>query len=300
MCAWKVRAPALMLEVMARELSIATWNCFGMAQTALDAITATRAPHGARLRNDHVKRTLDGAHLVCVQEVMSREAETFFDALGAARVRDPNGARLWPVTVRGSGLGIAGRLPFASHTSEIFASAGAGWDRLARKGTLHVRVDLDGLEIDIINVHLQAGYDAQAVAIRARQIGELARRVEQLGSEQRLFLVCGDFNVCGLGGKGQPYTELRRALSGFEDLGAADDLPTFDPHPERNLLAHRHEPAAPCQRLDYIFMRVPRAANVQVEIGAVSRILDRPLDSAESDPLYASDHFGLAATLRIP
>jgi endonuclease/exonuclease/phosphatase family metal-dependent hydrolase len=199
MCALKVRAPALMLEVMARELSIATWNCFGMAQTALDAITATRAPHGARLRNDHVKRTLDGAHLVCVQEVMSREAETFFDALGAARVRDPNGARLWPVTVRGSGLGIAGRLPFASHTSEIFASAGAGWDRLARKGTLHVRVDLDGLEIDIINVHLQAGYDAQAVAIRARQIGELARRVEQLGSEQRLFLLCGDFNVCGLG-----------------------------------------------------------------------------------------------------
>jgi endonuclease/exonuclease/phosphatase family metal-dependent hydrolase len=289
-----------MLSEMPRELSIATWNCFGMAQTALDAITASRAPHGARFRSDQVKRTLDSPHLVCVQELMSREAETFFDALGAARVRDPNGTRLWPpVTVRGSGLGIAGRVPFGTHTSEIFASPGAGWDRLARKGTLHVRVSLDGLEIDIVNVHLQAGYDPQAIAIRTRQIGELARRVEQLGSDQRLFLVCGDFNVCGLGGKGEAYTELRRALPGFEDLGAAQDLPTFDPHPERNPLAHRHEPAAPCQRLDYIFLRVARAANLQVEISGVSRILDGPIDSGGGDPLYASDHFGLAATLRI-
>jgi endonuclease/exonuclease/phosphatase family metal-dependent hydrolase len=284
---------------MARELSIATWNCFGMAQTALDAITASRAPHGARFRDHHVRQTLDGPHLVCIQELMSREAETFFDALGAARIRDPNGTRLWPVTVRGSGLGIAGRVPFHSHTSEIFAGPGTGWDRLARKGTLHVRVVLDGLEIDLINVHLQAGYDAQAVTIRTRQIGELARRVEQLGSEQRLFLVCGDFNVCGLGGKGEAYTELRRALPGFQDLGAAGDLPTFDPHPERNFLAHRNEPAAPCQRLDYIFLRMPAAADMQVEISGVSRILDRRLDSEDADPLYASDHFGLAATLRI-
>jgi endonuclease/exonuclease/phosphatase family metal-dependent hydrolase len=289
-----------MLLAMVRELSIATWNCFGMGQTALDAITASRAPHGARLRHHHVKRTLDRPHLVCVQELLSREAETFFDGLGAARVRDPNGARLWPpVTMRGSGLGIAARVPFGSHTSEIFASPATGWDRLARKGTMHVRLLLDGLEIDILNVHMQAGYDAQAIASRTRQIGELARRVEQLGSDRRLFLVCGDFNVCGLGGKGELYTQLRRDLPGFEDLGAADDLPTFDPHPERNLLAHRHEPEAPCQRLDYIFLRVPPAANLQVDISGVSRILDRPLDSEDTDPLYASDHFGLAATLRI-
>jgi endonuclease/exonuclease/phosphatase family metal-dependent hydrolase len=148
-------------------------------------------------------------------------------------------------------------------------------------------------------VHLQAGYDAQAIAVRTRQIGELARRVQQLGSDQRLFLVCGDFNVSGLGGKGEAYTQLRRALPGFQDLGAAADLPTFDPHPQRNFLAHRQEPAAPCQRLDYIFLRPPGAAAVQVEISAVSRILDGPLASAEKDPLFASDHFGLAATLRI-
>ena len=270
-----------------------------MAQTALDAITAGPAPHGARLRNHQVRSALDGPHLICVQEVMSREAESFFDQLGAERVRDPNGPRLRPVTMRGSGLGIAGRLPFRHRTSQIFESPRAGWDRLARKGTLHVRVHLEGLELDIINVHLQAGYEPQAVAIRTQQIGELARRVELLGHENRVFIICGDFNVCGLGGNGAHYTQLRRALPGFDDLGAREDLPTYDPHPERNHLAHLQEPASPSQRLDYIFLRPPSARDVTVEVQEVSRILDRPLEESGPAPMYASDHFGLVATVAI-
>jgi endonuclease/exonuclease/phosphatase family metal-dependent hydrolase len=284
---------------MHRELSIATWNCFGQAQGALDAITAARAPHGARLRSDEVKRALADPHLVCIQEVMSRDAETFFDGLGAMRVRDHNGARLFPVTMRGSGLGIAGRIALGPATSQIFASRRTGWDRLARKGTLHVRVDLDGIEVDVLNVHLQSGYDAHAIAIRHLQIAELARRVEELGSDARPFLVCGDLNVCGLGGAGEAYTSVRRALSGFDDLGASEDLPTFDPHPERNSLAHGVEPGSPCQRLDYILLRRPRANGVQVRVRAVARILDRPLPSPAAAPMYASDHFGLVAALEL-
>lgn len=284
---------------MVRELSIGTWNCFGMAQGAFDAITADRAPHRERLRHDEVRRTLDAPHVVCIQEVMSRDAETFFDALGTERVRDRNGPRLWPLTMRGSGLGIAGRLPLGGHTLEIFESRRSGWDRLARKGTLHARIRLDGLELDVINVHLQAGYDARAVAIRAAQIAELARRVEQLGSDQRIFIVCGDFNVCGLGARGAAYTLLRQALAGFDDVGAADDLPTYDPHPERNGLAHLLEPASPCQRLDYIFVRAPRGAAPRVTIRHVARILDRPLQPGGVVPMFASDHFGLLALLEI-
>jgi endonuclease/exonuclease/phosphatase family metal-dependent hydrolase len=289
----------MLLSMAIRQLSIATWNCFGMAQTALDALTAGPAPHGARLQNLQLRRTLSGPHLVCIQEVMSRQAEAFFDGLGAERVRDPNGPRLRPVTMRGSGLGIAGRLAFQHRTSQIFDSPRSGWDRLARKGTLHVRVHLEGLELDIINVHLQAGYDAQAIAIRTQQIGELARRVEQLGHEARTFVICGDFNVCGLGKKGEDYAQLRRALAGFEDLGGHADLPTFDPHPERNHLAHLLEPASPCQRLDYIFLRAPRTSGAQVTVTEVSRILDQRLDAGGGTPMFASDHFGLAATIEI-
>lgn len=283
---------------MTRALTIATWNCFGQAQGALDAITAARAPFGERLRHDEVRRILGEPHLICVQEVMSREAETFFDGLGTERVRDRNGARFWPMTMRGSGLGIAGRLPLGASTSQIFDSPRAGWDRLARKGTLHVRISLDGIEIDLINLHLQAGYDPQAVAIRAQQIGELAQRVAQLGSDDRIFIVCGDFNVCGLGARGIAYMLLRQALTGFDDLGAREDLPTYDPHPERNLLAHGVEPAAPSQRLDYIFVR-PARTGPQVSVRQVTRILDRPLPPVGAAPAYASDHFGLVATLEI-
>jgi endonuclease/exonuclease/phosphatase family metal-dependent hydrolase len=284
---------------MGNELSIGTWNCFGMAQGAFDAITAGRAPHGARLRSDEVRRALDGPHLVCIQEVMSRDAEVFFDGLGVERVRDANGPRFRPITMRGSGLGIAGRLPLGGHTNQIFDSPRSGWDRLARKGTLHARVCLDGLEVDVLNVHLQAGYGAEPIAIRSQQIGELARRVTQLGSDKRIFVVCGDFNVCGLGAKGAAYTDLRRALPGFDDLGATEDLPTFDPRPERNTLARLSEPASPCQRVDYIFLRAPRANGLAVNVLRLSRILDRPLDRAGSAPMYASDHFGLVATLQI-
>jgi endonuclease/exonuclease/phosphatase family metal-dependent hydrolase len=284
---------------MLRQLSIATWNCFGQAQGALDAITAWRAPHRARLCNQDVQRALGGPHLVCVQEVMSRDAETFFDGLGLERVRDRNGARLWPVTMRGSGLGIAGRVSLGSHSHHAFSGPSSGWDRLARKGTLHVRVRLDGVELDVINVHLQSGYAARAIAIRAQQIAEVARRVTELGSAERIFLVCGDFNLCGLGANGVAYLQLREALPGFQDLGAFDDLPTFDTDPQHNLLAHGVEPTSPSQRLDYIFLRPAQARASQLRILQVCRILDRPLRAAGATPLYASDHFGLLATLEI-
>lgn len=284
---------------MSRALSIATWNCFGMAQGALDVLIAARAFRGARLRHEQVKQALETPDIVCIQEVMSGDAEALFDGLGVERVRDVNGARLWPFTMRGSGLGIAGRLRLGDHCTTTFESPGAGWDRFARKGTQYARVRLDDVEVDVVNVHLQSGYDTQAAATRAAQIAEVAARVHQLGSDHRLFVVCGDFNVCGLGAAGTAYTSLRRALTGFDDVGATDDLPTYDPHPEHNGLAYLLEPSAPSQRLDYIFVRPPRASAVPVRICDVSRILDRPLEPDSGAPLYASDHFGLQVTIEI-
>lgn len=278
---------------MLRHLTLATWNCFGQGQ-GLDAVTATRAPYRERLRDRALLAALDEPDVTCIQEVMSKDAETFFDGLGAVRVRDPNGAQLRSGTLRGSGLGVASRLPFASARIAPFTTRSIGWDRLARKGTLHVRVQLGGAEVDVLTGHLQAGYDAASSRVREAQIEELGRRVEALGSEDRAFVVAGDFNVCGLEGGKDDYAALRRALPGFDDLGARDDLPTFDPHPERNALAHAIEPNARSQRIDYLFLRVPRRGP-RVRARSVTRILDRPL----RERTFASDHFGLAATLEV-
>jgi endonuclease/exonuclease/phosphatase family metal-dependent hydrolase len=291
------------------DLVVGTWNCFGMAQGAIDAITAWRAPYGERLLHDDIPRILAEAHVVCVQELMSRDAERLFARLGDVRVRDENGVCFRTGTMRGSGLGIAARgVSMKPSTLERFTAKQVGWDRLARKGTLHVRVTLEaGVEVDVLTAHLQSGYEPAASAVRLAQIGELAQRVTALGHADRPFVICGDFNVCGLGGQGIEYVRLREALAGFEDLGAEGDLATFDPHPDSNSLAHDNDPEAPRQRIDYIFLRPGRARACRVR--KVTRLLDGPMPGAATPlstrhgrPLpstFASDHFGLAATLEV-
>lgn len=281
-------------------VSIATWNCFGMAQRALDALLAS-ATHSARFRDPDVRAAFEAAHVVCVQEILSRDAELFFESLGRTRVRDENRLRFRPLTVRGSGLGIATMHSIVDSHLNWFPGPHTGWDRFARKGTLHARVEIDGVAIDVLNVHLQNGYDRLHTNIRNEQLREVGNRVRELGSSDRWFIVCGDFNVCGLGARSNDYSRLRETLDGFEDLGARDDLPTFDPHPERNCLAHYMEPGAPCQRLDYIFVRPPRAT--QVRVSNVTRVLDRPLRQTPAPPrmsgAFASDHFALLATIEL-
>ncbi len=282
-------------------VSIATWNCFGMAQRAIDAVLAGRAAHSERFHDPDVQAAFDGAHIVCVQEILSRDAELFFDALGRTRVRDTNRVRFPPLTVRGSGLGIASQHTIVTSHVHNFGGPRTGWDRFARKGTLHARVGVGGAGIDVLNVHLQSGYDPLHTAIRNEQLREVGRRVQELGSSDRWFVVCGDFNVCGLGARSSDYARLRETLDGFEDLGARDDLPTFDPHPERNCLAHYTEPNAPCQRLDYILVRPPRTSEVRVR--NVARVLDQPLRRTPPPPsmsgAFASDHFALLATIEL-
>jgi endonuclease/exonuclease/phosphatase family metal-dependent hydrolase len=280
------------------ELSIATWNCFGMAQGVFDALAGTRSPHGARFRDEDVRRAFEGHHVICVQEILSGEAEAFFASLGRARVFDANGFRWRPLSLRGSGLGVACASAIEEHRIHPFAARGNGWDRFARKGTLYARLNIDGVAVDVLNLHLQSGYDASHIAIRNAQLAEIGRRVEELGSLDRPFIVAGDFNVCGLGQRSADYELLRRTLPGFEDLGAADDLPTFDPHPERNCLAHYMEPTSPQQRLDYIFVRAPRFRTRRV-----MRVLDQPLRSTPPPErmkgAFASDHFALIAQIDI-
>jgi endonuclease/exonuclease/phosphatase family metal-dependent hydrolase len=282
-------------------VSIATWNCFGMAQRVLDALTAVRAPHPERFRDPEVSSAFAVAHIVCVQEILSRDAELFFDALGRERVRDENRLRFRPLSLRGSGLGIASHFAIADTGAHTFSRQGAGWDRFARKGTLYARLSIDGVAVDVLNVHLQSGYDPAHIAIRNAQLAEVTRRIEELGARDRWFIVCGDFNVCGLGANGSDYARLREMLPAFEDLGARDDLPTFDPHPERNSLAHYMEPRSPCQRLDYIFVRPPTSGAIRVQ--SVIRVLDRPLAATKPPPrmrgAFASDHFALVATISL-
>jgi endonuclease/exonuclease/phosphatase family metal-dependent hydrolase len=293
---------------------VITWNCFGMAQGALDAVLGRRAPASLRLQDPHILAQCAAGDIFCMQEILSQDAEQLFDRIVAtgkvAGFRDDNRLHLGSRTARGSGLGLGVRGALDSPSLRTFTGPRSSWDKLARKGTLFSRVTLPGgFSIDVITTHLQAGYEPEAAVARAAQLDQLGRLIAEISSPDRPLIVAGDFNIDGLAAarKEHEYERLRATLDGFEDTGAATDLVTFHPHPEFNSLAHGSDPGGRVQRLDYVFFRPARHGHAPVRCVGVRRVLDTPLAATNlqdfaglrSSQAYASDHFGVAADFEI-
>ncbi|MCS6899391.1 MAG: endonuclease/exonuclease/phosphatase family protein [Myxococcales bacterium] len=283
-------------------MRLLTWNCFGTPQSLLDALQE-QAVSGERFQAPEVHARCANTDVLCLQELFSKEAQRLFDDLHKTHhpeaLRDHNAPHLWPPTLRGTGLGLLSRPPLRAPCLWNFRSA-SGLDRVVRKGALHVRLQVGTAEIDVVNAHLQAGYDAAAVKVRAAQLQELRHLVDQVGSPERDLLLCGDLNIDGLrhAREGVEYRLLSSLFRDFLDLGAQADEVTFDPHPEGNELALRHEPNGWPQRLDYILHR-PAAKRPVLRLRMLERVLDRPLTSSPPTghrTAWASDHYGLLAT----
>ena len=299
-------------ETTTLRFRLSTWNCFGMGRRAVDAISGVRAPAPERLRHGEVALRCVDPEVLCIQELFSRDAQQFFDDLSRHpradpamfSIRDHNRVDFSSVTVRGTGLGIRSRGELVDSKTRHFR-ARTGWDRLARKGMLHARVALrPELELDLVTVHLQAGEDRAAVLARRTQLAELSEFVARIVSPERTCIVCGDFNIDGLAAARatDEYRRLSATLPGFADLGADDDLPTFDPAPQANALAFLFEPNGYRQRLDYIFLRPPERGRHAVECDSVSLFLHEPLvmpEPGRGGARFASDHYGLLATFEV-
>ena len=283
-----------------RSFALKTWNCFGAAQSATAFLRWRGIPDAHRLAHPEVLAAVCAADVLCMQEVFLSEAEAFFEALDHAhKARDHNRSTWWPLTVAGSGLAIASRFPLVASAIRPFRCAQVGAERFARKGALFARVcvvDDPPLYIDVITTHFQAGYDRGARLVRAAQLRELRAFVDEVADPSRTFVICGDHNLDGLAPvRGGEYAELRAALPEFDDLGAAEDHPTFHPHPDFNELAHRFERKSPPQRIDYVLLR-PATGAVRAEPCEVA--LRSRLTCASGLPTtYASDHFALRVRL---
>ncbi|AKU93737.1 hypothetical protein AKJ09_00401 [Labilithrix luteola] len=274
-----------------------------------DALMHLRAPAAKRFADDYVITECASPDVLCIQELLSRDAQRFFDRLSldhhVDRRRDDNRVHFGTMTVRGSGLGISTRAPLVKTAMHSFPGPSVGWDRLARKGALHAQFAFGGTHVDVITAHLQAGYDPLAVRVRAAQLESLRNFIDSVASLDRPLVVCGDFNVDGLSHARHSgeYESLQKALDGFEDLGAADDLPTLDPHPNGNALAHAFEPEASPQRVDYIFWRPAKGLGAaDLRHTAIGRVFDQPLEQTllpSGNRGWASDHYGLVATFEV-
>src|SRR5262249_54929129 len=60
---------------------LSTWNCFGMAQDAMQALLSEQAHAGERFAHRDVVAECASADVLCVQELMCGQAVRFFDAL---------------------------------------------------------------------------------------------------------------------------------------------------------------------------------------------------------------------------
>lgn len=284
------------------EFSLKTWNCFGLPQGLLAILRASGPPSAHRLDHPELHAAVASPEIVCVQELWLRHSIRLFEKLPHPhKLRDSSGLSLGPPSLVGTGLGVASRFAIVASTLRHFAPPHAGADRLARKGMLHLRLllgEAPRVELDLIDTHLQAQRGLEPQRVRARQMRELAALIAETGSPERPFLLCGDLNLNGLGGmRAHEYDALLRLLDGFCDLGAAADLPTFQPH--KNLLAGRFFAKEPEQRLDYVFFR-PARRGPRIEPLSLALALAEPLAAnGEGPSTYASDHYALVARFRL-
>lgn len=177
---------------------------------------------------DLARRRAEGTapHVVLLQEAFTRRGERLVELSGYPHVRKGPGRRdqAEPVTLsrriyashyrvprrepRGvltnSGLYILSEYPIVEHNVEMFGEdACTGFDCLANKAALHVRIDVPGLAepLDLLTAHMQANVSSESsprrrLAAHWRQtdmIRSFLKRV--LNGNRRESILAGDFNL---------------------------------------------------------------------------------------------------------
>jgi endonuclease/exonuclease/phosphatase family metal-dependent hydrolase len=143
----------------------------------------------------------------------------------------------------GDGLGVLSRIPFTGNTrvpwTECFGgfdtSDGGAGDCLAMKGFAMVTLTLDdGVEVDLYNLHAEAGGTEEDQRLQAQDFDELATFMEA-NSEGRAIILGGDTNLHTdsdhRDASGDADTEIWRTFlerTGLTDACAADDCAETD------------------------------------------------------------------------
>ncbi|MFH7600118.1 RNA repair domain-containing protein, partial [Streptomyces racemochromogenes] len=182
---------------------------------------------------------------------------------------DPDGG-----DVADSGLLVLSRLPVRE----------AGLHVLGRhKAVAAVTVETAGGPLVVAATHLSSDHSEDGAG---RREAELARLAEGLGGIDAGLALLGDFNDGRSGAEG-PAAALGLRDAWNEVHGPADDTPTFDPG------------ANPLAAVGSLTGRAGRLDRILLSSAAGARVREAALrgDSPAPDGLFASDHFGVEATV---
>lgn len=232
-----------------------------------------------------------GADVIALQEVRDPlgggNARWLADALGGYEVRACAKAGRGG---RREGLAVLSRLPVAGDEVLDLGSQ--------RRVAQLVRVEAGGRPVVVVNGHYQ--FPVGAHRAQVRQVGRVLERVRGLGPGAAV-VACGDFNATpespAIAAMRGAFTSAHRAHHGREpDFTCPTPLINggrIRRRATRGLLGVLGVRPSDVWRatLDYLFVG-PGVRVVDCRV-----ILDQP--DLNDPTLYASDHFGLAATLEI-
>jgi endonuclease/exonuclease/phosphatase family metal-dependent hydrolase len=191
------------------------------------------------------------------------------------------------------GLGIFSRLPILQYHFEVYQDMGT-WhsisfpDWATYKGILSVNLDVDGLQIIVLNTHMNANYygvwqRANPLArIELSQVQQLNRAIRSF-PEEALVIVCGDFN-------------FPRDSFLYEELVAPNNL--LDPLVNDQRPSYRPFPMVPAKwrtSLDYMLLRKP--AQKDFKVNADLMVIE---DTTRKSPIqrFLTDHNALTLQIR--
>ena len=248
------------------ELDVLTYNVAALPQGLSSSDPETNIPLISPLLNDFP--------MVVVQE------DFWYHAQLIADVEHPYSSMPWSEmpTLKdiGDGLNRFGEHPFADHERVAWYACNGtidcASDCLATKGWSFARHTLaEGVEIDVYNLHMEAGGCPEDLEIRLNSAQDLVDAIEQR-SAGRALIVAGDFNLRAT--DPEDVEPLGIIVDGAGLTDACDAV------------------GCPMQSIDHIMVR----SSDDLEIEVLQWWVPEQFVAPGGEPL--SDHLPIAATLR--
>lgn len=247
-------------------MTVLTYNVAGLPQGISSSNPEVNIPQ--------ISPLLNGYELVLVQE------DFFYHAELVADVEHPHQSVPWPEDPEaegfGDGLNRFSQWPFGElerqQWYDCHGQLDCASDCLARKGWSFARHTLaEGAEVDVYNLHMEAGGCPEDLEIRTQATLDLAEAIAER-SDGRALIVAGDFNLRAT--DPEDVTPLQNIIEGAGLTDACDAVECGD------------------QRIDHIMVRNGETLTLEVEQWWIP---DEFTEARSGEPL--SDHAPVAIIL---
>jgi len=203
--------------------------------------------------------------IICLQEI---QQNAYTPLLTRYLPTYPHQAVFPHIYAPKGGLGIFSRVPLTHKRFEPYLDRGLRYfitvaDWALFKGVLVGQLQIEGVDIFILNTHMNANYGGNwhpknsLGLVQLTQVQKISDLLEKIPREA-LVILCGDFNFPR---ESYLYEELI-VKSGLTDPLRDDPRPTYRPFP---LVSSRWKTS-----LDYILYRLPQGKNFEIQADIIA------------------------------